>query len=164
MSLSGSIETVSLAGILQLLCNEKNTGILRVKNQGTEYQIYLLDGNILYAIQSQKQARLGRLLIEDGILTDETLRQCLKTAQKEKLALGKVLVDKGHISFETLENYIYKQILEIFFELFQWESGEFVYHDIQYSMRWLVVIKLNTLQLVMEALRKIDELNLEKNR
>ena len=157
MAFSGSIETISLSGILQLLCNENKTGILRVKQEGTEYQIYFLDGNILYAIQSLKQARLGQLLVEDGILPREVIRQCLKDASKEKVALGKILVDQGHITFETLEQFIYRQILEIFCHIFEWETGDFVYDDIQYNLRWLVIIKLNTLQLVMEALRRIDE-------
>lgn len=164
MGLSGNIETVSLSGILQLLCTENKTGILRVKNGGKEYQIYFLDGNILYAIQSMKQARLGQMLIQDGLLSRQDLQQSLLLAQKEKMALGKVLVDKGFLSFDILEKYIYKQILEIFCELFEWTSGDFIYNDIKYNLKWLVVIKLNTLQLVMEALRFIDERDMDRLR
>ena len=47
MSITGSIGTISLSGLLQLLSSEQNTGILSVKQSGMEFQIFFLDGNIL---------------------------------------------------------------------------------------------------------------------
>lgn len=159
MSLEGSIATVSLSGIFQLLCNESKTGILRIKGDDKEFQVYFLEGNILYAIQSMKLARLGELLVQDDLISREEIKQCLQDAQKEKIALGKVLVNKGFISFEILSKYISKQILEILCEIFNWHSGEFIYNDIDYNLKWMVPIKLKTLPLVMEAMRLVDEQN-----
>lgn len=157
MSLQGNIETVSLSGIFQLLCNESKTGILGIKLEDKEFQVYFLEGNILYAIQSMKLARLGELLVEDKLISPEEIKQCLRDAQKEKIALGKVLVNKGFISFETLNKYISRQILEILIEIFSWYSGEFIYNDVTYNTKWLVPVKLKTLPLVMEAMRLVDE-------
>jgi len=157
MGLEGKIETISLCGIFQLLCNESKTGILRVKDGATEYQVYFLEGNILYAIQSMKQARLGQLLIQNNIISPTDLQQCLQEAQKEKIALGKVLVNKGFLSDEDLAKYLSMQILEILCEIFTWRSGEFFYSDIEYNLKWLAPIKLKTLPLVMEATRLADE-------
>lgn len=164
MALKGSIQTVSLSGILQLLCNEKKTGILRVRKDKTEYQIFILDGNIVYAIQALKEARLGLLLVKDNIVSAETIKTCLETASKKKMAIGKILVEEGHINPDTLEKYIYKQILEIFCRLFQWEAGDFNFVDSTFNLQWLVPVKLNTLQLVMEALQNIDDLYVERMR
>jgi len=158
MAFKGHLETVSLAGILQLLCNENKTGILRISRDGTEYQIFFLEGNILYAIRSFKAARLGQLLIEDGVTSKSVIEACVKKASAGKQSIGKVLVDDGHITFDILERYIYKQILEIFCHAFQWKTGEFSYIDQEYNLRWLVVVRLNTLQLVMEASKYSDEL------
>ena len=77
MAFKGHLETVSLAGILQLLCNENKTGILRISRDGTEYQIFFLEGNILYAIRSFKAARLGQLLIEDGVTSKSVIEACV---------------------------------------------------------------------------------------
>ena len=158
MAITGSIPTVSLSGILQLLCIEKKTGILKVRKGKAEYQVFLLEGYIVYAIQALKEARLGHLLIRDSIVSSDTVEVCLKIARSKKKTIGKILVDEGHISFATLEKYIYEQILEIFCHLFQWETGEFHYADSQYNIEWMVVVKLNTLQLVMETLQNIDDL------
>lgn len=160
MSLSGRIETVSFHGILQLLCKESKTGILRIRNEkGMEFQFFLLEGNILYAIQAFREARLGILLLRDEVTTEEVIEKCLEKAKKRKVALGKVLVDEGHISSQLLKHYIYKQILEILTTIFHWEKGEFSYIDQNFNLNWLVVLKINTLQLLMDAMQQVDEHN-----
>lgn len=161
MSLTGRIETVPFHGILQLLCKENKTGILRIRNEeGTEFQFFLLDGNILYAIQAFREARLGILLVRDEVTTEEVIEKCLEKAKKQKVALGKVLVEDGYISSQLLKHYIYKQILEILITIFHWEKGEFSYRDQDFNLNWLVVFKINTLQLMMDALQQVDEHNL----
>ena len=77
MTLKGNIQTVSLGGIVQLLGNENKTGILRVYKEKEEYQIFYLEGSIIYAIQSKKEARLGELLIRDGLITEKKLEEGL---------------------------------------------------------------------------------------
>ncbi len=157
MAFEGNLETISLNGILQLLCNENKTGILRLSNNEQEYQIFLLEGSIIYSIQSRKESRLGYLLMRDGIVTEQGIKECLKIGKEKKLALGKVLVDAGYISEKTLGMYIYKQIKEIIAALFLWEKGVFYYIDSKLNLRWLVVEKMNTLQLIIDALRLKDE-------
>ena len=128
MSISGRIETVSFHGILQLLCKENKTGILRIRNtEGSEYQFFLLDGNILYAIEAFKEARLGTMLVNDGVTTKATIDQCVEKAKRLKVALGKVLVEESYISSQLMEHYLYKQILEILTRVIHWEQGEFSY-------------------------------------
>ncbi len=157
MALEGNLETVTLNGILQLLCNENKTGVLRLSNGEEEFQIFFLEGSVIYSIQSRKESRLGYLLMRDGIVTEENINKCLKTGKEKKLAIGKVLVDSGHISKATLSSYIYKQIQEIIATLFLWGKGDFSYIDSKLNLRWLVVEKMNTLQLIMDALRLKDE-------
>lgn len=159
MALNGHLRTVSLAGILQLLCHENKSGILRVTRSDPkeEYQIYYLDGAIIYAIESKKQARLGTLLLQDGHATKAQMAACLERARVEKQALGRILVEEGVISIDILERYVYKQVEEIMFGLFQWADGEFSYMDTKINLTWMVVVKLNTLQLVMDASRRLDE-------
>ena len=93
MTLKGSLQTVSLYGIIQLLCNEHKSGILRVFRDREEYQIFYLEGSIIYAIESKKEARLGTLLIRDGLITAEKLKDCLQLARERRQAIGRILID-----------------------------------------------------------------------
>ena len=157
MSLKGSLETVTLAGVLQLLCNEQKTGLLKVRNSEGDYQIIINEGNIVYAIESKKEARLGKLLIRDKKLSPETVAKSLEKARRKKQAFGKILVDEQHITKKTLHKYIYMQVEEILFNLFLHENGEFEYSDSTFLLKWLVMLKLNTVHLIIDALQRVDE-------
>ena len=157
MSITGSIGTISLSGLLQLLSSEQNTGILSVKLSDLEFQIFFLDGNIIYAIESRKVARLGELLINDTHITSKQLDECLTISMKKKQALGKTLVENRLITEEILEKYLYIQVQEIVFTLFCMNEGTFTYKNSKFDMRWLVPVELNTLRLVMDALQRLDD-------
>jgi hypothetical protein len=157
MSLTGKIGTISLSGLLQLLSSEQKTGILAVRQDDMEFQLFLLDGNVVYATQTLKVARLGELLINDNHVTTKQLNECLKISFEKKQALGKTLVENNHITKETLEKYLYAQVQEIVFSLFCMDEGTFVYKNSQFEMKWLVPVEINTLRLVMEALERLDD-------
>jgi len=157
MTLQGSIQTVSLYGIIQLLCNEHKTGILRVFREKEEYQIFYLEGAIIYAIKSKKEARLGSLLIADRLITTEILENSLELARERRQAIGRILIDEGHITVKDLEKYMYRQVEEIIYNLFLWPEGDFQYRDTKINLSWMVVVKLNTLELLVDAFRRVDE-------
>lgn len=157
MSLNGKIGTISLAGLLQLLSNEQKTGILSVRYFDMEFQVFFLDGYIMYAVESLKAARLGELLINDKILDQDQLKKYLDISKKKKQALGKTLVENKVVNKAELEKYLYIQVQEIIFSMFCLQEGEFSYRNTKFDMRWLIPARLNTLQLVMDALRRIDD-------
>ena len=157
MTLKGSLQTVSLYGIIQLLCNEHKSGILRVFRDREEYQIFYLEGSIIYAIESKKEARLGSLLIRDGRIDAAKLETCLALARERRQAIGRILIDEGHITLKELEKYMYKQVQEILYNLLLWTKGEFQYRDAKLNLAWMMVVRLNTLELLMDAFRRVDE-------
>jgi len=157
MSLKGDLNTVSLSGIIQLLSEEQKTGVLKIHNTIGEFQVILLEGAIVYAIQYRKEARLGELLIQDGLVSAERVAACLEIAKDEKLAIGKVLVDHKVISKKVLHQYLCRQFEDILFQLFSEKKGRFEYKDAKLVLRWLIVFKTNTLQLIMGALKRVDE-------
>jgi len=162
MTLKGSISTISLSGIMQLLSSEKKTGIMKAKQSSREFQIFFLEGAIVYAIESLKESRLGSLLSKDGYITDKQISECLHIAKEKKQYIGKTFVDQGYISTSILEKYIYRQVEEIITGILLWEEGEFEYIDSRFSLKWLEVVKLNPLQLMMDSVKYIDEMASQK--
>lgn len=162
MALKGSISTISLSGIMQLLSSEKKTGIMKAKQNNREFQIFFLEGAIVYAIESLKESRLGSLLKKDGYITDKQINDCLLIAKEKKQYIGKTFVDQGYITTTILEKYIYRQVEEIITGILLWEEGDFEYIDSRFSLKWLEVVKLNPLQLMMDSVKYIDEMATQK--
>ena len=95
MQLKGNFDPSFLSSILQLLCNEKRTGVLQLRREDESgIKIFIYDGDIIYATSTRKQSQLGVLLKNMGLITPEQLKHCLTLAQKTKQALGKIIVER----------------------------------------------------------------------
>jgi hypothetical protein len=163
MNLQGDFEGLFLTSILQLLCNEQKTGLLRVTSGPNESRVFFQDGTIVYASGSQKEVRLGYILRREGIISQEQLDKCLDIARENNLSLGRILVEKGYVSLSTLEKYNTKQVEEILYNLLLWKQGRFEYRDVKLKLEGMIVTRLNPMKLILEASRRIDEMSvLEK--
>jgi hypothetical protein len=159
MNLQGDFEGLNLASILQLLCNDQKTGVLTVTRDDEESKVFFEQGTIIYASASLKEARLGFLMRNDGVISLQQLQKCLAHAKEEKMHLGKILVDKGYISLDTLKKYNTKQVEAILYNLLFWKQGRFEYKDAKLNLKGMIVTQLNPMKLILEASRRIDELS-----
>ncbi len=162
MNLQGDFEGLTLASILQLLCNDQKTGVLTVTCDDDQSRVFFEQGTIVYASASLKEARLGYLMRADGVISVQQLQKCLTAAKAEKMHLGKILVDKGYISLDTLKKYNTKQVEAILYNLLFWKKGRFEYKDAKLNLKGMIVTQLNPMKLILEASRRIDELSVLK--
>jgi len=162
MNLQGDFEGLTLASILQLLCNDQKTGVLTVTCDAEENRVFFEQGTIIYASASLKEARLGSLMRTDGIISAQQLQKCLAHAKEEKMHLGKIMVEKGYISLDTLKKYNTKQVETILYNLLFWKKGRFEYKDAKLNLKGMIVTQLNPMKLILEASRRIDELSVLK--
>ncbi len=159
MTLKGNFETFYIAAILQLLGSDEKTGVLSIANEEKEVQVFFKSGVIIYATGSHVKNQLGYLLKTNGIISEEQLNECLKISKKKKQALGKILCEKKYITKAELRHYVHKQAENIIYDLFRWEKGNFEYKDVPLNLKGLKIVQLNTMELIMEATRRIDEMS-----
>ena len=157
MSLYGNIESIYLSSVLQLLCNDKKTGVLSVRKDMIEVRIYFYEGIIIYATGSEKEYRLGYFLRKEGVVPTEVLRKCLKLSESKKQTHGKTLVEEGCIPIEELKEHMEKKVNEILYSLFLWKKGTFEFQEKKINLEGHVIIELNTMELILEASRRSDE-------
>ncbi|WP_084445968.1 DUF4388 domain-containing protein [Desulfosarcina sp. BuS5] len=164
MSLTGNINTIDLADLLQLLCNDQKTGILKITNEKNEVKIIIKDGSIIYATSSQKEFRLGTLMVNEGIITYKQLMDAIAESKKQNLAIGKFLVIKKHITTDILKQFSNKQVEEILYNIFLWNEGNFEYKDQAHNFDEMIVAPFNTMNIILEAARRIDEMSIFKKK
>jgi len=162
VNFQGDFEGLALASIFQLLCNDEKTGILTVTGNDDTSRVFFNNGTIVYATASLKEARLGFLLRTNGVISEQQLKKCLDLAKESKTHLGKVLVNKGYISLETLKKYNIRQVETILYNLFFCKKGKFDYKDEKLNLKGMIVTQLNPMKLILEASRRIDELSVLK--
>lgn len=159
MSLKGKLQSFDLPNVLQLLSNGEKTGVLNVTNGEEEVKIIIQRGAVIYATSSLKEFRLGYLMVNDGMISDRVLHTCLEESDTSQSAIGMVLVQKEYISQEVLISYTRKQVLEILYNLFFWQEGDFEYHDATHNLENMIVAPIQTMAILLEASRRMDEMS-----
>ena len=53
--------------------------------------------------------RLGQLLLNDGLITIDQLNEALEYHEKNNMKIGAALLDCGHVTDETLSEYLSTQ-------------------------------------------------------
>lgn len=159
MSLNGNLNTLSFPDLLQLISSSKKTGVLTLMRQAQRKEIYFREGNIVYATSSNTEEELiGNLLTRLGKLSQAELDQVIKLHRATGKMIGATVVEMGLLKKEELVACLKLQIEEIVYNLFSWKEGDFIFQDDKEPAEGQITTNLNTINVIMEGTRKIDEM------
>ncbi|MEK6195694.1 MAG: DUF4388 domain-containing protein [Deltaproteobacteria bacterium] len=159
MTIEGDFNTLFLADILQLLCNHGKTGVLKASHGEHEVKTFIKNGSIICVMGSKESSRLGNILVNNGVITQEQLEACLEIGSQKKKPLGKILIEEEQITEETLNRFIDRQAEDIILDMLLWEAGSFIYNDYSLDIEDLIIPRLNIMKILMQATRRIDEMS-----
>jgi hypothetical protein len=156
MAITGNLETMSLAELLQWLANGRQTGTLIVDNGSVEKKIFIRDGAVLSSSSSDPRGFLGHFLVSKGVISEEDLAKAMAIQAEQGKLLGEILVEGGAIEQEMLDHMLRLKAEENIYDLFAWEQGHFDFLDDELPEYDLVPMSANITGLVMEGMRRID--------
>lgn len=162
ISLTGNLNYFYLSNILQLISSNHKTGSLYLSFKRKNVSIIFIDGTIIFASGTKTESKLGNLLISKGFIDNTQLKDFLKRTKKRNIALGKLLVEDKIISSETLKAVVKNQIEEILYDIFLWEGGSFKFDETTPNLERIIVSPLDLISLILEASRRIDEMTVLK--
>lgn len=152
----GNLKSVALPTILQILSTDNRTGVLHFEQGQAIRAICLKDGRIVAASGGEGQ-RLGQILYDRGLISQEQLEEALEKTKEEKKRLGEVLLDLGYINEDNLKKLIRYQIQEAVLDISLWAEGDFEYRDCQMEFDERGVEDISTMRIVLEAAARKDE-------
>src|SRR5688500_2463011 len=113
MAIKGSLKEASLADVCQLLALGQKTGCLSVTDRSKFGQIFFDRGRITYSRIVNRRDRLGDMLVAAGVLSPDQLADVLVLQMREPdRKLGELLVERDLLSQENLAKHIRTQIEE----------------------------------------------------
>ncbi|OQY29937.1 MAG: hypothetical protein B6244_01370 [Candidatus Cloacimonetes bacterium 4572_55] len=159
MAIKGSLNEASLPDIIQLLSIGRKNGVLSITNRQNFGNIYLKDGDVIYANIVNREDRLGNILVKRDRVSKKDLELAIQEQQKKhnQKMLGKILVERGLITEKELIEYLQIQIEEAIYTLLTWRDGFFVFEPNRVLKEDVPTLKIRTSKLIMEAARRIDE-------
>lgn len=157
ISLSGKIQEQPLSGILEILRQMKATGTLTVKRAAVTKNIYVRDGQIVFATSTESHDRLGEILVNAGIVSPENMDHALQLYRKGGglKKIGAVLVENGLVVPKELFNGLKLQVKNIIYSLFLWHDGDYQFEERLPSD--IIPLQINFQELITEIIQRIKQ-------
>ncbi|HEY5610007.1 MAG TPA: DUF4388 domain-containing protein [Thermoanaerobaculia bacterium] len=161
--LEGDLAAVALPDVLTFVSMIRRTGKLALRNDAIERTIYWNDGEVAFATSNSPEHSLGQFLVRNGKISQ---RQYEETRQKLTPGMrhGKLLVQVGFISPKDLWWGVKHQVLEIIYSTFSWKTGHFSFVESDEEVQERITLSMSTSSIIMEGIRRMDEIALIKER
>jgi tetratricopeptide (TPR) repeat protein len=156
-SIAGDLRTFDLYQVLEFLRIQNKTGSLVLSSRQGAGLIRLARGEITSA-SAPGVPRLGRTLVESGLVLEHDLRAALgKQSDEEESAetLGSLLLQQGLVSATQLGRAVLQQILDALAKMTAWSDGSFSLHPTTQGQS--PSISFGVQQVLLEMARQEDE-------
>lgn len=162
MDLQGNLETFKLPDILQLLSQSRKNGTLGIQRDSDIVMVYFSEGQIIYAYGPRQTYHLGQMLKSRDKITPVQLADAVKMQTeggKNSKRLGQILMEMSAVDRADIIEVVTEQVEELLFSMLSWETGSFKFYENQYPTDEEVTVKLSTENIILEGLRRLDEMN-----
>jgi hypothetical protein len=114
---------VDVPALLWALHDQRFTGKLRLTRQRIEKQIWLRDGEAVFARSTATSDRLVDGLLRRGVLTRPQYETARRLAAKEPRRAGELLVDAGFLKARELDVLLRDHLARVIDSAFEWTDG-----------------------------------------
>jgi len=154
----GSLAEIPLPQVLRRIFLEGLKGTLTLVRGDETRHLFFEKGELRTATSSREGQRIGAFLKRRGWITDQDLSWALETIAKQGRArLGRILVEKGLVSRAVLDTEMRRLVEEIVFSTFEWEDGEYRFQSSSGVLDPDVALSLSTAAVIVEGIRRLPE-------
>lgn len=157
MTLTGSFRTMGLPDVLQWLAMGRKSGTLHFQRLSLEKRLVLREGRIVSTWSNDPRESLGQFLIRSRRVSEEQLFKALLRQETQGRLLGEILVGEGVLSSEQLREVLQKKAEEMLYDLFLWPEGSFHFQEGELPEQLNIAIDLGVHDVVLEGVRRLDE-------
>jgi hypothetical protein len=155
MPLNGDVKTFPLAAIVQMVNDERKTGILIVSTSRRRCSIYFREGNIIHVRgNTDKELKLGALLKANNLISEDRLEDMLAVSKAMEKRLGILLLEREYIELDKLVSIIHLQFKEIVSTMLSWDDAKFSYKDGLDGFTDEIKCEVDPVRLVLEAKKR----------
>ena len=150
----GRLKALSCADILEFLRLLNRSGLLSLTSDGTSIGLYLAKEKIVHATSTRATDRLSELLVQWGLITREQCDDAMRRAASGE-KLGRALLGAGGLNPRGLTEARRRQVRQIATSLFEWEEGEFAFHEGETPPDAEVEVDLPIMETLLEGIRSV---------
>lgn len=157
VALFGDIAVMPIPEVVEFLHQGRRSGVLRVLTPSADRSIVFGEGMVRGATSDQPSEGLGQVCVKLGLVRPADLERVVSTMTAPSPRLGRMLVEAGLLQSHDLFRAVQAQVTEVFGGILIERAGHFVLLDDAIEER-SAGVTLNTQALLMDSIRRIDEM------
>ena len=158
MALKGNLRDFSTTQLLNLVNLARKTGKLTVNGQEQKAVLHFREGRLIHACTSTDEGHLTAMLLKTGKLTqDQASMVSTQSGSSSDKVMGKYLMDARLVSRDDIVQGVKDYMLEIVYDLFTWNEGEFFFEQDLLPASDRITVPLNLDNVILEGSRRIQE-------
>jgi DNA-binding response OmpR family regulator/tetratricopeptide (TPR) repeat protein len=152
--LQGTLKRTPFARLLQRLYAKRATGSLLLLRDTTKKIVMFVEGYPVSVRSNVLNETLGRILLEQHLITSEILAESVGRMQKERRHQGEILVEMGALSPFNLDRALVEQVEAKLFEVFSWPDGKFMFKAGSAAPGELRLLERSPAATILEGIRR----------
>ncbi len=130
MAVEGTLDLFQLPEILQVVSQQRKTGILTVQGPADIVAVSFLEGRIVAAdsLTETTEEGIGEVLVAEGKVDATLLRGLSHRSSQGGPRLGDLLVSGGHIDRGELLEALRSHTVKLLESLLDWRTGQFKFY------------------------------------
>jgi hypothetical protein len=159
MDLGGDLAVIDASLVFQLVNMARLTGVMKFIAIDNVARFYFKEGELIYATIEERRKRIGDFLVEREIITREQLSEALEEydSTKGKRRIGRILIDRDYLDFDTLVTAIQDQMKDVVYEAIRWKKGQFIFFNNVPPEDREILLDVKMDHLILEGLKRLDE-------
>lgn len=153
--IQGSLRTRLFPEVLLEVYASARTGLLHVTRGEIRKRIFIRMGMPFFASSSDPSDRMGEMLMRQGKLQSDQLRDVLTLAEAQSKKLGTVLVELGILTPEGLIQAVVDQAEGIVHSLFLWDEGDYLFEEGEPKGDDILPLDLSAANLIVSGVRRM---------
>jgi CheY-like chemotaxis protein/DnaJ-domain-containing protein 1 len=125
--LRGTLTNTPFARLLQQMFAARATGSLLLIQDDTKKIVSFAEGYPVSVRSNVLAECLGQILVQERLISNETLQESVRRMRVEKRHQGQILVEMGALSPYNLSRALVEQVEAKLFSIFAWSAGHYLF-------------------------------------
>jgi hypothetical protein len=160
LAVAGDLAGFPIGDFLAFVHQARLSGVLTVSADGAERSITFKDGEVRSARSTSPGERLGEVAVRLGLATEAQLARAAASGR----AVERALAEEGGLAANDVWKCLHEQLSVVFHGILLSPAGTFVLVDEDPAEALGTPLSVSTQSLLMDGMRRIDELSLFRAR
>lgn len=159
MGFYGDLQDMPLQDILYVLSSHGKSGSLTLSIPTDDITLLFARGRVASVTTSDANLRIGRLLVDQGYVTDEQMEQALalQAVETNRSRVGDVLVDLGFVNLRQIAKAVAAQFEASLFRILIQPGGSFAFNSEEPDWEEPLIEEIPIEPMLLNAMRLADE-------